>query len=91
MGARIHSDERRKKWFLRVYDGGSQYKRYVGRDREEAQAVADVINADLDRASDYRQLAFSPRRPVNGEDGLRWWFANYRFKRSTRDLNRFGS
>ena len=88
MGARIHWDEGRKKWFVRVYDGGRQYKRYVGRDRGEAQAVADVINADLDRVSEYSHVVFSPRRPVNGEDGLRWWLTNYRFKRSTHDLNR---
>ena len=88
MGAKIHWDEGRKKWFVRVYEGGRQYKRYIGRDRGEAQAVADVINADLDRVSEYSHVVFSPRRPVNGEDGLRWWLANYRFKRSTHDLNR---
>ena len=88
MGARIHWDEGRKKWFVRVYDAGRQYKRYIGRDREEAQAVANVINADLDRVSEYSQVVFPPRGPVNGEDGLRWWLANYRFKRSTNDLNR---
>ena len=61
MGARVHWDEGRKKWFVRVYEGGRQYKRYVGRDREEAQAVADVINADLDRVSEYSRVVFSPR------------------------------
>jgi hypothetical protein len=88
MGARIHWDEGRKKWFVRVYESGRQCKRYLGRDRAEAQAVADVINADLDRASEYSRLAFRPHGPVNGEGALRWWLANYRFKRSTDQLNR---
>ena len=88
VGAKIHWDERRRKWFVRVYEGGRQYKRYVGRDRDEAQTVADVINADLDRVSEYSRLSFRLGGPVNGEDALRWWLASYRFKRSTDQLNR---
>jgi hypothetical protein len=91
MGAKIHWDARRKKWFVRVYDGGQEYKQYVGFDRGEAQAVADLINADLEqtqRKREDRRIAFRPDAPVKGEDALRWWFASYRFKRSTRELNR---
>ena len=91
MGAKIHWDARRKKWFVRVYDGGQEYKQYVGFDRGEAQAVADLINADLEqtqRKREDRRIAFRPDAPVKGEDALRWWFASDCFKRSTRELNR---
>ncbi len=91
MGARVHWDARRKKWFVRVDDAGRQHKQYVGADRDEAQAVADVINADLERVNqerDGRGIAFRIGGPVNGEDALRWWYATYRFKRATRDLHR---
>ncbi len=91
MGARIHWDARRKKWFVRVYDAGRQYKQYVGADRDEAPAVADLINADLERVQherEHRGIAFRPGGRVNGEDALRWWFSTYRFKRATRDLHR---
>jgi integrase len=91
MGAKVYWDERRSKWFVRVYDGGRQRKQYVGPDREDAEAVAEVINSDLTRIQQEREdgrRRFRLGAPINGEDALRWWFANYRFKRSTRDLNR---
>jgi len=91
MAAKVHWDARRRKWFVRVYDGGRQHKQYVGPDRAEADAVAALIDADLERARQEREAAgiqFRPGRPVNGEDALRWWQASYRFKRSTRQLNR---
>ncbi len=91
MGAKVHWDERRSKWFVRVYDEGRQRKQYVGPDREDAEAVAEAINADLARTQRDREdgrVRFRPEAAINGEDALRWWFASYRFKRSTRDLNR---
>jgi hypothetical protein len=78
MGARVHWDARREKWFVRVYDAGRQHKQYVGTDRDEARAVADLINADLERVNqerDSRGIVFRSGGPVNGEDALRWWHA----------------
>jgi transposase len=63
----------------------------VGADRDEARAVADLINADLERLSQEREsraIVFRSGGLVNGEDALRWWHATYHFKRATRDLHR---
>ncbi len=91
MGARVHWDARRKKWFVRVYEAGWHHKQYVGAGRDEAQTVADLINADLERVNqerDSRGIVFRIGGPVNGEDAPRWWYATYRFKRAMRDLRR---
>ena len=38
MAATVHHDTKRRKYFLRVYDQGRQWKSDLGTDREEARS-----------------------------------------------------
>ncbi|HBZ71768.1 MAG TPA: hypothetical protein DEP35_19395 [Deltaproteobacteria bacterium] len=91
MSAKVVWNRQRNKWYVRVYENGREWNQPVGLDRTEAEAVAEQIERDLTRKREdglTGRICFEPGGCVHGEKALRWWAANYKFKRSTAATNR---
>jgi len=91
VSAKVIWNRQRNKWYVRVYEDGREWKQPVGPDRAEAEAVAAQIERDLTRKREDRlagRICFELGGCVHGEKALRWWAANYKFKRSTAATNR---
>jgi integrase len=91
MGAKVYWNAQRGKWYVRVYDRDRDWKQPVGPDRAEAEAVAAEIERDLARQREEQlagRVGFETGKPVGGERAIRWWAANYKFKKSTAATNR---
>lgn len=86
MGAKVKWRADREAWYVYVDHEGRSTKKRIGENREEAEAAAVAINSEiaaLQRLDAACAIEFQSGEPINGEDALSWWRANFPYKAST--------